>query len=258
MTQTEVLYTTKGPLGILTLNNPKKINALSRQMIGEIIEVLKTVAEDESVKVVIIRAAGKHFCAGHYLQEMVGNGIKEYKFIFDQCSRMMQMIHEIPQPVIAQVQGVATAAGCQLVAWCDLAVASEDARFATPGVKIGLFCTTPAVAISRAIGRKAAMEMLLTGRFFSATEAKELGLVNRVVSADNLAMETESLAEEIAEASRFVLAIGKQGFYAQADQTDDKAMHFAKHTITMNLQAIDAQNGIHAFLNKEKPSWQNR
>jgi enoyl-CoA hydratase/carnithine racemase len=171
---------------------------------------------------------------------------------------MMQMIHEIPQPVIAQVQGVATAAGCQLVAWCDLAVASEDARFATPGVKIGLFCTTPAVAISRAIGRKAAMEMLLTGRFFSATEAKKLGLVNRVVSADNLAMETESLAEEIAEASRFVLAIGKQGFYAQADQTDDKAMHFAKHTITMNLEAIDAQNGIHAFLNREKPSWQNR
>ena len=258
MAYSEVLYATKGPLGILTLNNPKKINALSRQMIGEIMEVLQTAAEDESIKVIIIRAAGKHFCAGHYLQEMVGQGVKEYKFIFDQCTRMMQMIHEIPQPVIAQVHGIATAAGCQLVAWCDLAVASEDAQFATPGVKIGLFCTTPMVAVTRAIGRKAAMEMLLTGRFFSAAEAKDLGLVNRVVSAENLTAETENLAEQIAEASRFVLAIGKQGFYAQVDQADDNALHYAKHTITMNLEAVDAQNGINAFLNKEKPAWQNR
>lgn len=258
MAHEEVLYAGKGPLGILTLNNPKKINALSRQMIGEIMDVLTAVAEDESVKVIIIRAAGKHFCAGHYLKEMVGNGVKEYKFIFDQCTRMMQMIHDIPQPVIAQVHGIATAAGCQLVAWCDLAVASEDAQFATPGVKIGLFCTTPMVAITRAIGRKAAMEMLLTGRFFSATEAKDLGLVNRVVSPENLAAETENLASQIADASRFVLAIGKQGFYAQVDQSDNNAMHYAKHTITMNLEAVDAQNGINAFLNKEKPSWQNR
>ncbi len=258
MAHEEVLYAGKGPLGILTLNNPKKINALSRQMIGEIMDVLTAVAEDESVKVIIIRAAGKHFCAGHYLKEMVGNGVKEYKFIFDQCTRMMQMIHDIPQPVIAQVHGIATAAGCQLVAWCDLAVASEDAQFATPGVKIGLFCTTPMVAITRAIGRKAAMEMLLTGRFFSATEAKDLGLVNRVVSPENLEAETENLANQIADASRFVLAIGKQGFYAQVDQSDNHAMHYAKHTITMNLEAVDAQNGINAFLNKEKPSWQNR
>jgi enoyl-CoA hydratase/carnithine racemase len=258
MAHDEVLYEIKGPLGILTLNNPEKINALSRKMIGEIMEVLTAVSADESIKVVIIRAAGKHFCAGHYLKEMVGQGVKEYKFIFDQCTRMMQMIHDIPQPVIAQVHGIATAAGCQLVAWCDLAVASEEARFATPGVKIGLFCTTPMVALTRAIGRKAAMEMLLTGRFFSATEAKDLGLVNRVVSSENLAVETENLAEQIAEASRFVLAIGKQGFYAQADQSDNNAMHYAKHTITLNLEAVDAQNGINAFLNKEKPSWQNR
>jgi enoyl-CoA hydratase/carnithine racemase len=258
MAHDEVLYEIKGPLGILTLNNPEKINALSRKMIGEIMEVLTAVSADESIKVVIIRAAGKHFCAGHYLKEMVGQGVKEYKFIFDQCTRMMQMIHDIPQPVIAQVHGIATAAGCQLVAWCDLAVASEEARFATPGVKIGLFCTTPMVALTRAIGRKAAMEMLLTGRFFSATEAKDLGLVNRVVSSENLAAETENLAEQIAEASRFVLAIGKQGFYAQADQSDNNAMHYAKHTITLNLEAVDAQNGINAFLNKEKPSWQNR
>ena len=166
MSEKQVLYATQGPIGILTLNNPKKVNALSLQMINDIMVMLTAVAEDEAVKVLIIRAAGKNFCAGHYLKEMVAGGVKEYKFIFDQCARMMKMIHEIPQPVIAQVQGVATAAGCQLVAWCDLAVASEDAKFATPGVKIGLFCTTPMVAITRAIGRKAAMEMLLTGRFF--------------------------------------------------------------------------------------------
>jgi enoyl-CoA hydratase/carnithine racemase len=137
-------------------------------------------------------------------------------------------------------------------------VAAEDARFATPGVKIGLFCTTPMVAITRAIGRKAAMEMLLTGRFFPAREAKELGLVNRVVSPESLDEETETLANQIADASRFVLAIGKQGFYAQVDQSDSNAMHYAKHTITMNLQAVDAQNGIKAFINKEACVWQNR
>ncbi len=258
MAYEEILYTTKGTIGFLTLNNPKKINALSKQMISEIIDVLNGVSEDESIKVVIIRAAGKHFCAGHYLKEMVGNGVKEYKYIFDQCTKMMQLIHELPQPVIAQVQGIATAAGCQLVAWCDLAVAAEGSQFATPGVKIGLFCTTPMVAVTRAIGRKAAMEMLLTGRFFSAREAKELGLINRVVPLESLEDETEKLADQIADASRFVLAIGKQGFYAQVDQSDSNAMHYAKHTITMNLEAVDAQNGINAFLNKETPSWQNR
>ena len=257
MTFEEILYATEGPIGILTLNNPRKINALSRKMIAEIIDLLTAVSEDESIKVLIIRAAGKHFCAGHYMKEMVNQGIKEYKFIFDQCTRMMQMIHEIPQPVIAQVQGIATAAGCQLVAWCDLAVAAEDAQFATPGVKIGLFCTTPMVAVSRAIGRKAAMEMVLTGRYFSALEAKELGLVNRVVSLEKLNEATETLANQIAEASRFVLAIGKQGFYAQVDQSDSNAMHYAKHTITMNLQAVDAQNGIDAFISKKNPVWQN-
>jgi enoyl-CoA hydratase/carnithine racemase len=254
----EILYSTKGSIGYVTLNNPKKINALSKKMIGEIIDALEHVAADESVSVLIVRAAGKHFCAGHYLAEMIEGGIKEYKYIFDQCNRMMQMIHQIPQPVIAQVQGVATAAGCQLVAWCDLVVAEENAKFATPGVKIGLFCTTPMVAITRAIGRKAAMEMLLTGRYFPAHEAKTLGLINRVVVPEDLESETEKLALQIAEASRFVLAIGKQGFYAQVDQADDAAMHYAKHTITMNLGAEDAQNGISAFLDKRTPVWNNR
>lgn len=247
----EILFSAEGPVGYMTLNNPSKINALSKKMIGEMIHLLTAVSSEESIKVIVIRATGKHFCAGHDLFEMRGQGVKEYKFIFDQCTQMMQMIHAIPQPVIAQVQGVATAAGCQLVAWCDLAVAEEGARFATPGVKIGLFCTTPMVAISRAIGRKAAMEMLLTGRFFPASEAKELGLINRVVPLEDLPGETQKLAIQIAEASRFVLAIGKQGFYAQIDQPDDPAMNYAKHTIALNLTAEDAQNGIAAFIEKK-------
>jgi enoyl-CoA hydratase/carnithine racemase len=258
MVYEEIVLSTKAPIAYITLNNPQKMNALSRRMIGEISDALETIAGNETVKVIIVRAEGKHFCAGHYLNEMVDEGLKEYKNIFDQCNRMMQLIHEVPQPVIAQVHGVATAAGCQLVAWCDLAVAEAGARFATPGVRIGLFCTTPMVAVTRAIGRKAAMEMLLTGRFFSAQEAKELGLVNRVVPVEQLAEETEKLALQIAEASRFVLAIGKQAFYAQVDQTDDKAMHYAKHTITMNLMAEDAQNGIQAFIEKRTADWKNR
>jgi enoyl-CoA hydratase/carnithine racemase len=258
MTYERIQCASKGAIGILTLNHPQKINALSRKMIEELQDALGRIAEDESIKVVIIRAAGKHFCAGHDLQEMVGKGIREYKEIFDRCTHMMQTLHTIPQPVIAQVQGIATAAGCQLVAWCDLAVAEEGALFATPGVKIGLFCTTPMVAISRAIGRKAAMEMLLTGRSVSAEEAQRLGLVNRVVPLEKLESETEELAARIAEASRFVLAIGKQGFYAQVDQTDEKALHYSKHTIAMNLEAEDAQEGIRAFLDKKNPAWKNR
>jgi len=258
MAYQEILFDTEGSIGFLTLNNPRKINSLSRRMIQEIIGALTQVASDESIKVIIIQAAGKHFCAGHDLAEMVDQGVKEYKTIFDQCTRMMQTIHEIPQPVIAQVQGIATAAGCQLVAWCDLAVAEQDARFATPGVKIGLFCTTPMVALSRAIGRKAAMEMLLTGRYVPADEAQSLGLINKVVPADALAQETRALAEQIAEASGFTLGVGKQAFYAQIDQTDDKAFQFAKHTITLNNLSEDAQNGIHGFLHKQTPVWKNR
>jgi len=258
MAYEQIEYTAKGPVGYLTLNNPSKINALSKLMISEMIHALEAVAVDESINVLVIRAAGKHFCAGHFLGEMVNGDVSEYKSIFDQCNRMMQMIHDIPQPVIAQIQGIATAAGCQMVAWCDLAVAEEGAKFATPGVKIGLFCTTPSVAVVRAIGRKAAMEMLLTGRYFPAREAKELGLINRVVPLDELATETEALANQIAEASRFVLSIGKQGFYAQVDQPDKDAMDFAKQTMTMNLVAEDAQEGITAFMEKRAPVWKNK
>jgi enoyl-CoA hydratase/carnithine racemase len=259
MVYQEILFSTEGPIAILTLNSPKTINALSKRMIGEMIDALTNVSTIETIKVVILRAAGNHFCAGHNLSEMVDEGVKEYKFIFDQCTKMMQLIHEIPQPVIAQVQGIATAAGCQLAAWCDLVIASEDAKFSTPGVKIGLFCTTPMVAVSRAIGRKMAMEMLLTGRDFPAREAKELGLVNKVVPLNELAATTEEMARKISEASRFALSVGKQGFYAQVDQIDDKALHYAKHTIVMNSLSEDAQNGIKGFLQK-KPAvkWQDR
>lgn len=254
----EISFTNKGPVGYLTLNNAGKVNALSVQMIKEIINLLTEVANDESIKVIVLKAAGHHFCAGHYLAEMVDAGVKEYKFIFDQCTKMMMMIHEIPQIIIAQVQGIATAAGCQLAAWCDLIVAEEGARFSTPGVKIGLFCTTPMVAITRAIGRKAAMEMLVTGREFTATEAKEIGLINKVVSLDELDQTTKALAKQIATASGFALAVGKQGLYAQADMSDAQAFHYAKHTIVMNNLSEDAQNGIKAFLDKKEPEWQNR
>jgi enoyl-CoA hydratase/carnithine racemase len=259
MTYKEIIFSVEGNIGIITLNRPNTINALSKMMIKEMIDALTKISTDETIKVIIIRANGKHFCAGHNLSEMVGDGVKEYKFIFDQCTQMMQLIHEIPQPVIAQVQGIATAAGCQLAAWCDLVIASEDAKFSTPGVKIGLFCTTPMVAVSRAIGRKMAMEMLLTGRDVPAREAKELGLVNKVVPLEELSARTEELAKKISEASRFALSVGKQGFYAQVDQTDDKALHYAKHTIVMNCLAEDAQDGIKAFLAK-KPlvKWKDR
>lgn len=254
----EIRFEQKNAVAFITLNNPKKINALSKNMIQELIHALTVVSTDEAVKVVILRAAGKHFCAGHDLSQMVDQDMKEYKYIFDQCTRLMLLLHQIPQPVIAQVQGIATAAGCQLVAWCDLVVADDSARFATPGVKIGLFCTTPMVAITRAIGRKAAMEMLLTGRYFSAREAKDIGLINRVVSADKLAEETEELANQIIEASGFVIGIGKQAFYTQVDQTDEKAWHYAKHTIVMNNLAEDAQIGIKAFIEKETPVWKDK
>ena len=258
MNYEQILFSTQDAIAYLTLNQPKKINALSSKMISEMIDALSAVANDESVKVVIIQAAGKHFCAGHDLSEMVGADAREGKEIFERCGRLMTLIHAIPQPVIAQVQGIATAAGCQLVAWCDLVVAEEGARFATPGVKIGLFCTTPAVAISRVIGRKAALEMLLTGRYFPADEAKALGLVNRVVPLERLAEETEQLARQIAEASRYVLGIGKRGFYAQVDATDDKAFEIATQTIALNVQAQDAQIGISAFVEKRTPEWKNR
>ncbi len=258
MAYEQIQFDKLGPIGTLTLNNPSRINALSTVMIREMTDALTSVASDESIAVIIVRAAGKHFCAGHDLAEMTGGSVKENKHIFDQCTQMMRLLHQLPQPVIAQVQGIATAAGCQLVAWSDLAVAEEGARFSTPGVHVGLFCTTPGAAISRAIGRKAALEMLLTGRYVSAQEARQLGLINRVVPLVDLEKEVHRLASEITKASRYVLALGKQGFYAQVDQTDEAAFDYATNTIALHLGAEDAQIGIRAFLEKKKPEWVNR
>lgn len=253
-----IRFAIEGSVGWITLNQPRKANALSRRMIAEIDDALRRAAADEALKALILNAEGRHFCAGHDMREMLGGGARECREIFENCARMMQRIHEIPQPVIAQVQGTATAAGCQLAAWCDLAVAEQDARFATPGVHIGLFCTTPMVALTRAVGRKAALEMLLTGRFIDAPEAQRLGLVNRVVPLTELADAARNLAEEIAAASRFVLALGKQAFYHQIDADDTAALDYATRTMSFNLMADDAQIGIRAFLDKDVPVWRNR
>ena len=249
---------TEGPLGYLTLNRPKKLNALSIGTIREMIEALSGIRKERSIRAVIVRAAGKHFCAGHDLGDMVDRDTAVYRELFDQCTVMMEMIHELPQPVIAQVQGIATAAGCQLVASCDLAVAEEGAVFATPGVKIGLFCSTPMVPVTRAVGRKRALEMLITGRNVSAAEAADWGLINRVVPAERLADETRALAETIIQASAMTLEIGKQVFYNQVDRSETEAYNLAKAVMTASLTTCDAQEGIKSFLEKRKPEWKHK
>jgi enoyl-CoA hydratase/carnithine racemase len=207
------------------------------------------------VRAVILAAEGKAFSSGHDLGEMTGRGIDDYRKIFDVCTELMTKIQSIPQPVIAQVQGVATAAGCQLVATCDLAVASSEATFATPGVKIGLFCSTPMVALTRAIGRKRAMEMLLTGRAIDAATAAEWGLVNRVTAPEELAAETRKLASQIADASSFTVSLGKQAYYKQIDLDQAGAYAYTKEVMSQNAMAEDAQEGISAFLGKRKANW---
>ncbi len=240
----------------LTLNRPERRNALSLELMRDLIAALDRIAADpRSTRAVILRGAGKVFCSGHDLSQMTGRNINEYREIFDVCTQLMTRIQSIPQPVIAQVHGVATAAGCQLVCTCDLAIASDAASFATPGVRIGLFCTTPMVALTRAVGRKRAMEMLLTGRMIDATTAADWGLVNRVVSSDMLESETRKLALEIAGASELVLGLGKQAFYSQIDLDQPKAYAYAREVMSMNAMAHDAQEGIGAFLGKRPPCW---
>jgi enoyl-CoA hydratase/carnithine racemase len=195
------------------------------------------------------------FCSGHDLGQMTGRDINEYRRIFDVCSQLMMKIQSIPQPVIAEVQGIATAAGCQLVATCDLAIASEAASFGTPGVKIGLFCTTPMVALTRAIGRKRALQMLMTGEMVDAHRAAEWGLINMAVTASELTAATRTLATKVADASSLVVAIGKQAFYTQIDLDQEKAYAYAKEVMSMNALAADAQEGIGAFLGKRRACW---
>ena len=248
----------EGSVAILTLNRPERRNALSLELMLDLIAALDQIGRARQLRAVILAAAGKVFSSGHDLSQMTGRDINEYRRIFDVCTELMQKIQAIPQPVIAEVQGIATAAGCQLVAACDLAIAAEEARFATPGVRIGLFCTTPMVALTRAIGRKRAMQMLLTGEFVDARTAAEWGLVNQVVPAAELPAASRRLAQKVVEASSLVVAIGKQAFYTQIDLDQPKAYAYAAEVMSMNAVAADAQEGISAFLGKRAPCWSGR
>ena len=248
----------EGSLAIVTLNRPDRRNALSLELMLELIACLDSIGAQNDVRAVILAAAGKVYSSGHDLKELVGGSIAQYRRIFDVCTQLMTKIQSIPQPVIAQVQGIATAAGCQLVATCDLAVASSEATFATPGVKNGLFCSTPMVALTRAVGRKRAMEMLLTGKPVDANSAAAWGLINRVVPAAGLEAETRKLACQIAEASGFTIALGKQAYYAQIELDQPRAYAYAKEVMSMNAAAYDAQEGITAFFEKRPACWQGR
>ena len=245
----------EGPLAVVTLERQERRNALSSDLMVELLGCLDGIASQPEVRAVILQAAGKVFSAGHDLGEMTGRSLEHYRRIFDICTELMAKIQSIPQPVIAQVQGMATAAGCQLVATCDLAVASSEATFATPGVKIGLFCSTPMVALTRSIGRKRAMEMLLTGRAIDAATAADWGLVNRVVAPEELAGETRKLASQIAEASSFTVGLGKLAYYRQIERDQASAYGYAKEVMSQNAVADDAQEGISAFLGKRKACW---
>jgi len=254
----QILSNREGSVAIVTLNRPDRRNALSLSLMLELMDCLDGVSATPEARVVILAAAGKAFCSGHDLSEMTGRTVADYSRVFDVCTQLMAKIQSIAQPVIAQVQGIATAAGCQLVAACDLAIASPEASFATPGVRIGLFCSTPMVAVSRSIGRKRAMEMLLTGKSIDAATAAEWGLINRVTPAAELAAETRKLACQIAEASRFTVALGKQAYYAQIDLDQPQAYAYTKQVMTTNALAADAQEGIAAFLEKRPATWQDR
>jgi enoyl-CoA hydratase/carnithine racemase len=250
-----ILFEQDGPMARITMNRPEKRNALSLAHMQELIRCLKAIGEGKEAQVVVLGGNGPAFCAGHDLSEMVGRDPEFYRHLFDVCCELMETIQKIPQPVIAEVHGVATAAGCQLAASCDLVVASEDARFATPGVKIGLFCSTPMVALSRSVGQKKSMEMLLTGEFISAEEALAEGLINRVVPAEELEAATRLLAEKIAEASPLVVGVGKQAFYRQLEMPTEQAYAYTKEVMSFNASFADAQEGICAFLEKRKPEW---
>lgn len=258
MNYQEIKFQVEEGIGFITLNRPEKRNALSMNLMAEMVDLLKSIKKNAGVKVVIIKAEGPVFSSGHDLSEMLGRDAVTYRSIFDVCTEMMQAIRNLPQPVIAQVQGMAMAAGCQLVATCDLAVAEQGARFATPGVRIGLFCHTPQVPVSRAVGRKRALEMLFTGRPISAEEAERYGLVNKVVPAERLAEETLGLAKHIAQASPLTLALGKQSFYSQIELEEEQAYRYAKEMMSLNAMTEDAQEGISAFLQKRSPQWKGK
>lgn len=240
------------------LHRPEKRNALSKALMGELTDCLRHHPLVRESRAIILGASGSVFSAGHDLQELQQASLTELREIFAVCVELMESIQRVPQPVIAEVQGVATAAGCQLVATCDLAVAADTATFATPGVRIGLFCSTPMVALSRSIGRKRALEMLLTGQPISAPTAVEWGLLNRAVPLERLATETEALARQIAGASPLTLGIGKAAFYAQIDLDQAHAYDHTREVMSLNALALDAREGISAFLEKRSPCWQGQ
>jgi len=243
------------PAATITLNRPEKRNALSLELMREVIEALVQVSSDPEVRAIVVEGAGPAFSAGHDLSEMVGRDLDSYQELFDVCTVMMEAIHKVPQPVIAKVHGIATAAGCQLVASCDLAVAAQGARFGTPGVKIGLFCSTPMVPVSRAVGRKRALQMLLTGEPIDAETARDWGLVNQVVPAEELDEAVDELVAKVARSSPLTVGIGKEAFYAQIELDEHRAYDLTKTVMAMNALAADAQEGICAFLEKRSPEW---
>ncbi len=258
-----VLVDTENGIATVTLNNPRAMNVLSEDMLAALQTTWDEIARDRDIKVVILRGAGDHFCAGHNLKEMTArrtddDGGKAYfNTLFATCTKMMLSIVKLPQPVIAEVQGIATAAGCQLVATCDLAVASEDARFATSGVNIGLFCSTPMVALSRNVARKQAMEMLLLGDFLPAARAQEMGLVNRAVPRDALSQTAREMAQTIVSKAPVAIKIGKEAFYTQAGMSLEDAYAYTGAAMAENMMARDTEKGIAAFIDKKPmPPWQ--
>jgi enoyl-CoA hydratase/carnithine racemase len=257
--QSVVLKEQGGGVVTLTLNRPAHFNALSQELLVVLQAALDAIAADDSARVVVIAGAGKAFCAGHDLKEMRANPAQEFQqALFEQCSRMMMTLTEMPQPVIARVHGIATAAGCQLVAMCDLAVASESARFAVSGINVGLFCSTPSVGLARNIGRKQAMEMLLTGDFIDAQTALERGLVNRVVRDDELEAEVKKLTDAIVSKSPVAVASGKRMFYRQLEMGLADAYFLASEVMACDMTTEDAQEGIDAFIEKRKAEWRGR
>jgi enoyl-CoA hydratase/carnithine racemase len=243
----------------LTLNRPKQYNALSEEMLDQLQAALENIEQDASVRVVVIAGSGPAFCAGHDLKQMRATPRKDYyERLFAQCSKMMMTLTRIPQPVIARVHGIATAAGCQLVAQCDLAVASENAKFAVSGINVGLFCSTPSVALGRNVPRKQAMEMLLTGDFIDARTAKERGLVNAVAPLDSLDAAVADLARRIKSKSSVAVATGKRMFYKQMEMGLEGAYRYAAETMACNMMAEDATEGIDAFIQKRPPEWKGK
>ena len=254
----QYVLTTRDQRGVatLTLNRPQQFNALSQEMMAALQTELETLANDDSVRVVVIGAQGKAFCPGHDLKQMKGNpSLEYYQALFSQCTKLMMTIQRLHVPVIARVQGIATAAGCQLVAMCDLAVASSDAKFSVSGINVGLFCSTPGVALSRNVGRKQAFEMLVTGDFIDAETARERGLVNRVVPADQLDAEVDNLVTSILSKPSKALALGKDLFYRQLETGIEAAYQLAGQTMACNMIDDSAQEGVQAFIEKRKPKW---